>query len=327
MELTAGRAYRVDLEGAPTGQGTLADPYLRGIYFNRAILPGTVDDDGGEGFNSRVEFVAPETGAYFIAAGAWSVRTGSYRVSVQDVTDNHPATPDTAATLAVGGSAAGVVDYGSDTDWFAVSLVAGRHYRVDLEGTSTGQGALEDPRLGGIFDADGNPVAGAGSDDDGGEGYNSRLQFTAPETGVYYIAAGAHASHAGTYLLSVAEVGDDHPDTTATGAIIEAGGAAAGEIETPGDADWFVVELIAGEDYRIDLEGGRTSRGTLEDPLLLGIYDAGGDLLDGTTNDDGGTGLNSRLEFEAPYTGAYYIAAGAYEDHVGTYTLEVTDVL
>ena len=51
-----------------------------------------------------------------------------------------------------------------------------------------------------------------------------------------------------------------------------------------------------------------------------------GTLINGTTNDDGGDGLNSRVRFEAPETGAYYIAAGAYEDYTGSYSLEVMDV-
>ena len=326
MDLEGGRAYRVDLEGAPTGQGTLTDPYLRGIYFNRALLPGTTDDDGGEGLNSRVDLLAPETGTYYISAGAYSFRTGSYRLSVREVTDEHPAAVDTAAAVAVGGSVTGVVDYGTDTDWFAVSLVEGVHYRIHLEGASTGQGTLDDPRLYGIHDAAGNPVEGAGLDDDGGAGYNSRVNFTAPETGTYYIAAGAHAAHTGTFRLSVLEA-DEHPAGTATTGVVAVGGSVRGEIDGPGDADWFVVELVAGEEYRIDLEGSRTGRGTLEDPLLLGIHDADGDLIDGTMNDDGGVGYNSRLDFVAPETGTYYIAAGAYEDHIGTYTLAVMDLL
>ena len=323
VELAGGQAYRVDLEGAPTGRGTLTDPYLRGIYFNRALLPGTADDDGGQGLNSRVEFLAPETGTYYIDAGAYSSRTGSYRLSVREVTDEHPAAVETAAAVAVGDSATGVVDYGTDTDWFAVSLVEGVHYRIHLEGASTGQGTLEDPRLYGIHDAAGNPVDGAGLDDDGGAGYNSRVNFTAPETGTYYIAAGAHAAHTGTFRLSVLEA-DEHPAGTDTTGVVAVGGSVRGEIDGPGDADWFVVELIQGEEYRIDLEGWRTVRGTLEDPLLLGIYDADGDLIDGTMNDDGGAGRNSRLDFAAPETGTYYIAAGAYEDHVGTYTLAIS---
>ena len=327
VDLIGGKAYRIDLEGSPTDQGTLDDPYLRGIYFDRDLVPGTADDDGGAGLNSRLEFLAPESGAYYIAAGAYSFRTGSYRLSVEEVADDHPAGPDTAALVAVDGSSTGAVDYGGDVDWFAVPLVAGRHYRIDLEGTSTGQGSLEDPRLYGLYDADGNPVEGAGSDDDGGEGYNSHLEFSAPGTATYHIAAGAHATHTGSYRLSVREVTDDYPATTATGAVVQVGGSATGEIETPGDTDWFAVELSAGREYLIDLEGWRTDGGSLEDPVLSGIYTADGTLIDGAGDDDGGEGLNSRVSFEAPETGTYYIAAGAYEDYTGSYTLEVMDVL
>ena len=248
-------------------------------------------------------------------------------MSVQEVADDHPAAPATGDVVAVDGSVTGVVDYGGDVDWFAVPLVAGRHYRIDLEGTSTGQGSLEDPRLHGMFDAAGNPVEGAGSDNDGGEGYNSHLEFSAPGTGTYYIAAAAHAVHTGSYRLSVEEVTDDYPASTATGAVVQVGGSATGEIEVPGDTDWFAVELSAGREYLIDLEGWRTDGGTLEDPLLLGIHDVDGTLIDGATDDDGGEGLNSRVSFEAPETGTYYIAAGAYEDYTGSYTLAVMDVL
>ena len=325
VELEAGRAYRIEMEGAPTDRGTLTDPYLRGIYFNRALLPGAADDDGGTGLNSRVDFLAPETGIYYIDAGAYSDRTGSYRLSVQEVTDDIPATSDTDAAVTVDGSATGSVEYGGDVDWFAVSLSAGSHIRIDLAGTSTGQGSLEDPVLYGIYDAAGETVA-AGNDD-GGEGYNSRLEFIAPATTTYYIAAGARAAHTGSYRLSVDEVADDYPASTATGAAVTVGGSSTGTIERPGDADWFVVELIEGSEYRIDLEGWRTDRGSLEDPYLLGIHDLDGELIPGTANDDGGNGLNSRVVFEAAYTGVYYIAAGAFEDYTGGYTLSVVDVL
>ena len=52
--------------------------------------------------------------------------------------------------------------------------------------------------------------------------------------------------------------------------VVTVGGSATGDIEGPGDGDWFAVELIEGQEYRIDLEGWRTSAGTLEDPNLLG---------------------------------------------------------
>ena len=179
----------------------------------------------------------------------------------------------------------------------------------------------------GADDDGGVPADAAGGDDDGGEGYNSRLEFAIPETGIYYIAAGAHAAHTGTYLLSVEEVIDDYPASPATGAVVTVGNSTTGAIERPGDADWFVVELEEDREYLIDLEGWRTDGGTLEDPFLLGIHDLDGELIPGTANDDGGEGLNSRLAFEASYTGTYYISAGAYEDYTGDYTLGIVEVV
>ena len=67
----AGRTYTIDPRGSPTADGTLSDPYLRGIHDadgNRIAY--TTDDDGGDDYNSRVTFTATETGTYYIAAGA-----------------------------------------------------------------------------------------------------------------------------------------------------------------------------------------------------------------------------------------------------------------
>ena len=65
--------------------------------------------------------------------------------------------------------------------------------------------------------------------------------------------------------------------------------------------------------------------GTLSDPYLRGIYDADGNLIDGTTDDDDGVGRNSRVWFTAPEDATYYVSAGAYPNSVGTYTLSVLD--
>ena len=240
--------------------------------------------------------------------------------------DDYSQDRSTTGLLRAGASLTGEVETGGDVDWIRVRLQAGNTYRIDLEGSPTRAGTLEDPKLLGIYGIQNNLLP-ATDNDDGGIGFNSRLEFSAPGTATYYIAAGAHATHTGSYRLSVEEVADDYPATTATGAVVQIGGSATGEIEAPGDTDWFAVELIAGREYQIDLEGWRTDRGSLDDPLLLGIHDVDGTLITGTTDDDGGAGLNSRVRFEAPATGAYYIAAGAYEDYTGSYTLEVMDVL
>ena len=102
------------------------------------------------------------------------------------------------------------------------------------------------------------------------------------------------------------------------------GDTATGRIGSNGDRDWFAVELVARRSYVIDLRGSPTGDGTLNDPYLRGIYDADGNLIPRTTNDDGGQGYNSRLTFTATESGIHHIAAGAYSGQ-GTYEVEVTD--
>ena len=90
VELEAGRIYRIDLEGSWTGAGTLVDPYLRGVYNeDHFFIVGTTVNDSGYGLNSRQTLTLDETGTYYVAAGAWGTREGTYRLSVADVTDTH----------------------------------------------------------------------------------------------------------------------------------------------------------------------------------------------------------------------------------------------
>ena len=83
------------------------------------------------------------------------------------------------------------------------------------------------------------------------------------------------------------------------------------------DRDWFAVELVAGRTYTIDLRGSSTADGTLSDPYLRGIHDAGGNLITGTTNADGGDGRNNLVTFTVTASGTHYIAAGAFGSRRG----------
>ena len=330
VELEAGKTYRVDLKGAPTGDGTLRDPALYGIYDADGILiDGTGDDNGGEGANGRVQFTAAEAATHYVAASGQGDGTGTYTVSVAEVPDDFAADTGTAGSVAVGGSATGEVEAARDVDWFAVELEAGKTYRIDLKGASTGDGTLGNPALHGIYDADGILIDGT-ADNDGGEGADARLTFTAANTATHYVAAGGQEDGTGTYTLSVACVDDFTADTGTVGRVA-VGGSATGEIDTGGDRDWFAVELEEGKTYRIDLKGSPTSDGTLAHPNLFGIYDAGGKRIPGVSDYDGGVGSNSRVSFTATETAIHYVVAGGFDIHThtyhtGTYTLSVACV-
>ena len=332
VELEANKTYRIDLEGWSTSDGSLFDPYLRGIYDEDGDrIDRTTDEDGGLGSNSRVYFTPDEDATYYVSAGAVGLYRGTYTLTVRDATDDYAADPTTTGTVVVGGSATGDIDPPGDRDWFAVELEANKTYRIDLEGSLTGDGTLTNPVLRGIYDANGELIDRT-TDDDGGVGRNSRIYFTPDEDATYYVSAGDALNRIGTYTLTVSDATDDYAaDPTTTGMVV-VGGSATGDIDPPGDRDWFAVELEADKMYRIDLEGSPTGGGTLDDPYLRGIYDANGELIDSTTDDDGGRGNNSRVYFTPDEDATYYVSAGAFvwtvADYieVGTYTLSVEEV-
>jgi hypothetical protein len=133
----------------------------------------------------------------------------------------------------------------------------------------------------------------------------------------------------GRFDSRVADVvsADDYTADETTKGEIEIGGIATGTIEEGSDEDWFAASLQAGTTYQINLKGADTVDGTLTDPNFKGIYSSGKDgvnLISGTTDKDGGTGLNSQVEFTPETSGTYYLAAGSSDDTTGTYTLSVT---
>ena len=143
------------------------------------------------------------------------------------------------------------------------------------------------------------------------------------------MSAGADRNKTGTYTLAVTEVSDYSDDyaaaPTTTGTVV-VGGSATGNIDVPGDQDWFAVTLEAGKLYRFDLTGWSPGDNTLGVPYLRGIYDANGVQHEGTTDvGGGGSDSNSRVHFRPDEDATYYVSAGGYSNAVGTYTLAVSD--
>ena len=111
-----------------------------------------------------------------------------------------------------------------------------------------------------------------------------------------------------------------------------------GERGTENDIDWYQVGLQALATYQFDMRGKSTgewqlvdgvpayvSVGSLEDPKLLGIYDASGALVAGTDSEVAGTGKDSRIaSFSPAADGVYYISASAESGWTGTYVLSLT---
>lgn len=118
------------------------------------------------------------------------------------------ASTRTTASLVAGSSLGSTIDASGDADWIRVSLVAGRRYTFDLAGRDSSAGTLVDPMILGLYSSTGRVISGT-RDDDSGPGYESQLNYTATQTGTYYLSAGSYGTGKGTYRLSLTDRSSD----------------------------------------------------------------------------------------------------------------------
>jgi Ca2+-binding RTX toxin-like protein len=320
VTLLEGRQYRFELSGFDSDLGTLADPYLR--LLNRSGGEIDFDDDSGPGLESNLVFTAPRTDTYYLSAEGYAgYSTGTFRLSVSDAGTDVAGGIGTSRTVPLGDAVAGRINAAGDQDWYRVTLTAGHQYAFDLQGEPSDQGTLDDPLLR-LLDSTG---AALGFDDDSGQGFDASILFNAPETGTYYLSAQGYSSSVGTFALGAFDL-DDPRDVLAeagTGSSLPMQGAVTGTINPSGDEDWFQVELVAGRQYRFDLQGSDSDDGSLVDPYLR-LLDRFGARV--AFDDDSGAGLNSRFTYTAGYTGTYFLSAEAFGDSRGTFLLGATDL-
>ncbi|QDG76103.1 S8 family serine peptidase [Labrenzia sp. PHM005] len=318
--LTAGQTYTIDILGSPSSAGTLSDPTLTLRDSLGNVI--TYNDDGGTGYESRLEYTPTSSGTYYLDVAAYGSATGSYVVRTSSTGGSTDIAGDTSttATITAGSTVTGTLDFAVDRDWYQIQLTAGGIYQIDLKGAPSGAGTIADPYVR-LYNSSGQLVD---YNDDGGTGLESLLQYTPSTTGTYYISAGSFRNtDLGTYSLSVSQTGQstqDIPgDSSTTSVITGTTSVNTSTLESAGDTDWFRLDVTAGSSYQIDLEG--TGSSALSDPLVRVVTAAGTELA---RNDDGGTGLNSQLIYSPTTTGTVYISAEAYGNYYsGDYQLTV----
>ena len=312
FEATEGEVYQIDV-----ALGTLDDSVV-GLYDTDETELAYNDDHEGSPA-SRIVWVAPSSGSYYVRVAAWGGGTGSYTMTVAtfDVVDDHADVVGDATPVMADGAALGVVDYPGDIDLFVFEATEGELYQIDVA-----LGTLADSVVA-LYDADEWELT---SNDDYEGSPASRIFWEAQSSGSYYIAVSSWGDGTGSYTLTVVvpDIVDDHAVTIGDATPVTAGEAVLGVVDYPGDIDLFVFEATEGEVYQIDV-----ALGTLADSVVV-LYDA--DEWELAYNDDYEGSLASRIVWEAPSSGSYYIdvySSGdgtifSLDDDTGSYTLTIT---
>jgi len=177
-------------------------------------------------------------------------------------------------------------------------------------------------------------------DDDGGDGCNARLTFTALESGTYRVVASSlSASQTGTYTIRVSDrpaappsygCGEVDPRViealSTEGRVVRMGSIVNGRL---GLGSATVQDGRPGEAWELQGRAGdRVSIALESDDFDSYLYLAGPGLDGVQTDDDGGEGLNSLLEVTLPANGPYRIVAAALSaGSSGAYTLRIEEPL
>lgn len=247
------------------------DPYLELYTMNNVEIE--TNDDGGSGFNSQIVRNLG-AGRYRIVAREFGRDdSGRYRLAVNAQGSGSTVT---GIPIEVGESLSSYINSG-EPQRFLIELSEAQRVQIDMERSDNSD---IDPYLE-LADQYGIPIT---SNDDGGQGLNSRIS-TFLERGQYQIIASDLGDRdTGGFRLIVVGEGSDPID----GIPIEVGQTLDSHIAN-GEQQYFVLELDSEETVQIDML--RDEAGSI-DPYLV-LADQYGSEIE--YDDDGGDGFNSRI--------------------------------
>jgi hypothetical protein len=171
---------------------------------------------------------------------------------------------------------------------FRVAAVQGQAWEFALAAPA---GSALDPFLQ-VLDASGEPIE---SDDDGGEGLNALLHFTAPRAATYTVRASGLGSSAGGYVFTAATVGDRPPAGIES---LDFGRPARGRLGGRGETRLYRLSPAASAAISNGLAAAAiemTAADSELDPLVEVGFQTPLGFSAVRSDDDGGGGLNARL--------------------------------
>ena len=332
VDLTASEDYfiRLRYEGEQTGGN---DPLI--ITCVRDSRGEEIWPDFSCPFKSSMVFNPTRSGRYYVEVeSVWGDLPSDYTIEIHP--DIGYRDPVGVGQAQVGIWTSGAFHDQDHEDRYEIRLCSGHRYRIpvfyNVEPASDGRLHPPDAYVQNVFGT--RPVYD----------YTAPLVVKPQFTDTYYLDVDREAEipvpqgyepeplslGEGTYRFLVEELGADEdvtnlapvsepsgtdlPANTSTAGLLPFDHSVTGAINSTGDTDWFRVRFDdrkCDRVYWIGMEGSETSKGTLSDPLITGIYDAEGTLItelshilvggQGDTRDeDSGQGKNALLAFTPP---------------------------
>ncbi len=268
-----------------TGPGTLtveatggSDTY--GYLLDSSGTQLAADDDSGADSNFLISSTV-SAGTYYVQVKHYSsTGTGSYQL-ISSFAEASPleVNPTTQSVVA-----------GGETPTFNVSSNMTWSWSVNASWVTSTEPATQTGNQAFTYTVAANPS-------------------TSSRTAAITLAAGnLSATHT---ITQAGAVPDDHGNTTATATVIDQNSTAAGNIETPGDNDYFRIDVAIPGILTVETTGSGDTYGYL--------LDSSGTQL--AADDDSGVDSNFRISYAAS-AGTYYIRARYYSSTTtGAYQL------
>ncbi|MEQ9693704.1 calcium-binding protein [Shimia sp. SDUM112013] len=243
----------------------------------------------------------PEDGEYFLRLQGGS-SPGAYTLTSRE-SDDLSGGPDTSASITVGNSQTGWFDGASDTDAYAIDLLAGVPYDFEL--------ISDFGMLLHLLGPDGELMVRG----------DTSLTTSVNSDGTYYIAPQARYGFAnsnfgpieGAFTLT-ASFGADIPGNTQTEEQLTIGTPLTEEL-FPNDTDWFGMSLAADTSYRLSYSRSE-SRET-----RLSLNDASGQPLIASMGEPA-----RPIYFASGEGGNFFAGIQSLDRQGGTYTLRIDPV-
>ena len=179
--------YEADVE-----LGSLSDSAVA-VYDADGVWLGSNDDRGDGSFASRLVWRAPRSEDLYVEVSGYGEGSYMLRVVISDIVDDYADGVEGAARLGLGESVEGVLDYRGDADYFVFEAAEGESYEIEVD-----LGTLPDSVVA-VYDTDGWELD---YNDDLEDSLASRLVWTAPESGEFFVEVSGYGE--GSYTLTVA---------------------------------------------------------------------------------------------------------------------------